>query len=54
MAKKTIFDMELDEFKANVDKKTQDSTPEAKQELLSWAIIGMLRKIGIKLGLGSE
>ena len=51
--KKTIFDMELDEFKANVDRKTVASTPEGKNELLLWAAIGMLRKIGIKLGLGS-
>lgn len=46
---KSIFDMELDEFKSNFDKKygNPDSLP--YRNMQNWTIIGMLLKLGKKI-----
>lgn len=57
MAKKTsqtIFEMDLDKFKGNVEKKTANDAPMARLEYLQWIQIGMLWRIGrVLIGLDS-
>ena len=46
---KSIFDMELDEFKENFDRKYGEPDSLAYRNMQSWTIIGMLLKIGKKV-----
>lgn len=50
MAKKankgSIFERDLDEYKANIDKKIDGAPTEDKLIMLQWIQIGMLRRIG--------
>ena len=48
---KSIFEMDLDDFKSNFDKKYGGGEPQEYLQMQNWTLIGMLLKLHKKLVL---